>query len=348
MALTRSLNESTVVITGASSGIGAATALTLAGRGTRLVLAARSERGLAEIAEQCRRLGATVLEAPTDTADQEAVERLAAAAEEKFGRIDAWVNNAGVAVYGRLLDLPMEQVRRTVEVDVFGYLYGVRAAVPRLRAAGGGVLIMVGSVLSETSIPYLGAYSMAKHAVQGMADALRQELQADGVDEVSVCTVLPASVDTPLFAWAANYMGREVIPPRPMSSPQRVADRIVRLLEHPRRQSLVGTAGASVVWSWRLAPALAERLMVWYGQTAQFGRVVQSSEGNLFTPVEQPRRVDGGRRLPVVALAGIPVAVLAQVGRRLLRAWPSTGHGPDRTAPRSTSRAVGERVPSTR
>ncbi|MEV4410821.1 SDR family oxidoreductase [Catellatospora sp. NPDC049609] len=317
MPLTRSLTESTVVITGASSGIGAATALTLARRGTRLVLAARSERGLAEIGGQCRELGAPVLEVATDTADEQAVDRLAAAAQAEFGRIDAWVNNAGVAVYGRLLDLPMEQVRRTMEVDVFGYLYGARAAVPRLRAGGGGVLIMVASVLSETSIPYLGAYTMAKHAVLGLADGLRQELQADGIGEVSVCTVLPASVDTPLFAWAANYMGREVIPPRPMSSPQRVADRIVRLLEHPRRQSLVGTAAATVVWQWRLAPALAERLMVLYGQVAQFGRVVPSSEGNLFTPVEQPRRVDGGRRLPVAALAGIPAAAVAQVRRRL-------------------------------
>ncbi|MEV0459214.1 SDR family oxidoreductase [Catellatospora methionotrophica] len=339
MALTRSLSESTVVITGASSGIGAATALTLAERGARLVLAARSEHGLAEIGAQCRRLGAAVLEVPTDTADQEAVERLAAAAQAEFGRIDGWVNNAGVAVYGRLLELPMEQVRRTVEVDVFGYLYGVRAAVPRLRAAGGGVLVVVGSVLSEASIPYLGAYSMAKHAVQGMADALRQELRADGIDEVSVCTVLPASVDTPLFAWAANYMGREVVPPRPMCSPQRVADRIVGLLEHPRRQSLVGTASASVVWSWRLAPALAERLMVWYGQTAQFGRLAQSSEGNLFTPVEQPRRVDGGRRLPVAALAGIPVAVLGRIGRRLRGALL-----PDGTPPRPTPRTAARRT----
>ncbi len=328
------------MITGATSGIGAATALTLAKRHTRLVLAARSERGLPEIGDQCRRRGAPVLEVPTDTAYAEAVERLAVAAQAEFGRIDGWVNNAGVAVYGRLLDLPMAQVRRTVEVDVFGYLHGVRAAVPRLRASGGGVLIVVGSVLSEASMPYLGAYSMAKHAVQGLADALRQELRADGVDEVSVCTVLPASVDTPLFAWAANYMGREVIPPRPMCSPQRVADRIVRLLEHPRRQSLVGIGSGSVVWSWRLAPALAERLMVWYGQTAQFGRVVQSSEGNLFTPVEQPRRVDGGRRLPVAALAGIPVAVMGHLGRRLRGALRPEGGSPQQMALRAGARTT--------
>jgi NAD(P)-dependent dehydrogenase (short-subunit alcohol dehydrogenase family) len=162
MPLTRSLIESTVVITGGSSGIGAATALTLAGRGARLVLAARSPCGLAYIGERCRGLGAPVLEVPTDTADPDAVERLAAAAQAEYGRIDAWGNNAGVAVYGRLLDLPLDQVHRTVDVDVFGYLHGARAAVPRLRAAGGGVLIMVGSVLSEVSLPYLGAYTMSK------------------------------------------------------------------------------------------------------------------------------------------------------------------------------------------
>ncbi|GAA2367865.1 short-chain dehydrogenase [Catellatospora methionotrophica] len=305
------------MITGASSGIGAATALTLAGRGARIVLAARSPHGLTQIGQRCRLRGARVLEVPTDTADPDAVERLAAAAEAEFGRIDAWVNNAGVAVYGRLLDLPLDQVHRTVDVDVFGYLHGARAVVPRLRTAGGGVLIMVGSVLSEMSLPFLGAYSMAKHAVQGMADALRQELIADGEDRISVCTVLPSSVDTPLFAWAANYMGREIIPPRPMGAPQRVADRIVRLLEHPRRQSLVGPAAATVAWSWRLAPAVAERLLVWYGQTAQFGPPTPPWEGNLVNPVEQPRRVDGGRRVPLAALAGIPGVALSQLRHRL-------------------------------
>ncbi|MDI1463294.1 SDR family oxidoreductase [Catellatospora sp. KI3] len=318
MPLTRSLSESTVVITGASSGIGAATALTLARRSTRLVLAARSKQGLTDIGDECRRLGAPTLELPTDTADARAVEQLAADAEAHFGRVDAWINNAGVAVYGRLRDLPVEQVRRTIDVDVFGYLHGVQAALPRLRAAGGGVLIMVGSVLSEVSLPYLGAYVMAKHAVQGLADSLRQELQADGIDEVSVCTVLPASIDTPLFAWAANYTEREVLAPRPLSSPQHVADRIVHLLQYPRRQSLVGTGAASVMWPWRLAPALAERLLVWYGQTAQFGRPAPPSPGNLFDPVEQPRRIDGGRRLPLAALAGIPAAALSQARRHLL------------------------------
>lgn len=311
------MNESVVVITGASSGIGAATALTLAPRGTRLVLAARSPRGLAEIGERCSALGARVLEMPTDTADPDAVERLAAMAEDRFGRIDAWVNNAAVAVYGRLLDIPLDQVHRTVDVDVFGYLHGARAAVPRMRAAGGGVLIMVGSVLSEVSLPYLGAYSLSKHAVQGLADALRQELIADGVDEVSVCTVMPSSIDTPLFAWAANYMGREIVPPRPLSAPQRVADRIVRLMEQPRRQSLVGTAASTVVWQWRLAPALAERLLIWYGQAAQFGAPAPVSEGNLVDPAEQPRRVEGGRRFPAAALAGIPALALTQLRDRL-------------------------------
>ncbi|BCJ76356.1 short-chain dehydrogenase [Catellatospora sp. IY07-71] len=317
MPLTRSIIESTVVITGASSGVGAATALTLARRGAQLVLAARSPRGLAQIGEQCRQLGADVLEVPTDTADPDAVERLAEAAQERFGHVDAWINNAGVALYGRLLDLPLDQVRRTIDVDVFGYLHGARAAVPRLRAAGGGVLIVVGSVLSEVSLPYLGAYIMAKHAVQGMADSLRQELRADGVAEVSVCTVLPGSLDTPLFAWAANQMGRQVLPPRPLSPPQEVADRIVRLLEHPRRQSFVGRASSTVMWQWRLAPALAERLLSLYGQLAQFGRPEPPSDGNLFEPVEAPRGVEGGWRLTPATLAGLPGTALAKVRHHL-------------------------------
>jgi len=296
MPLTRPLSESVVVITGASSGIGAATALALADRDVRLVLAARGEGPLHEAAEQCRRLGGEALPVPTDVADPEQVERLAEAAQERFGRIDAWVNGAAVVTYGRLLETPLPDLRRAVDVDLFGYLYGARAAVPRMRAAGGGVLVMVSSVLGETTVPYLGAYNIAKHALIGLADTLRQELRVDGVPEVSVCTVLPGSVDTPLFLQAANRLGRLARPLPPVSPPSQVAERIVRLIESPRRQVYVGRGAATLSRQWRLAPGLTERVMGRYARFGGFvrGRLIAPTKGNLYQSRLRRFRTRGG------------------------------------------------------
>lgn len=274
-----------MVITGASSGIGEATAMALARRGVRLVLAARAAEPLTQLATRCRRVGGAAIAVPTDTADAAQVERLAAAAEQRFGRIDAWVNNAGVAVYGRLLDVPLDEIRRTVDVDLYGYLHGARAAVPRLRAAGGGVLVMVASMLSEVTFPYLGAYNIAKHGVLGLCDTLRQELALDGASEVSLCAVLPGVFDTPLFAHAGNRTGRGLRPPPPAAPAAVAARRIVRLLEHPRRQVRVGVGAAALGAQRRLAPALTERLLSWYGARAQFRRgPAQPTAGNAFQP----------------------------------------------------------------
>jgi NAD(P)-dependent dehydrogenase (short-subunit alcohol dehydrogenase family) len=298
MPLTRPLPESVVVITGASSGIGAATALALAQRGARLVLAARGEHPLREVAENCVRLGAEALPVPTDVADPDQVERLAVTAEERFGRIDAWVNGAAVAMYGRLLDAPLPELRRAVDVDLFGYLYGARAAVPRMRAAGGGVLVMISSVLGETAVPYLGAYNISKHALIGLADTLRQDLRADGVSEISVCSVLPGSVDTPLFQQAANRVGRLARPLPPVNSPAQVAERIVRLIESPRRQVYVGRGAAVLSWQRRLAPGVTERLLGRYARWGQFvrGRLTRPTTGNLFGSRLRRFRVGGGWR----------------------------------------------------
>lgn len=263
-----------MVLTGASSGLGAATARALARRGARLVLAARSVAPIED-------LGTEVVAVPTDTSRPEDVERLAATAEERFGRIDAWVNNAAVALYGRLADIPLDQIRHTIDVDLFGYLYGARAAIPRLRAAGGGVLLMVGSVLAEVTFPYQGAYNIAKHGVLGMCNTLRQELRADGV---SVCAVLPGPMDTPLFSHAGNHTGRALRPPPPVNRPERVAERIVRVLQNPRRQVHAGLGMSLLSWQWRLAPGLTERILDAYGRRTMFvtDRAAPPTAGNLY------------------------------------------------------------------
>ncbi|MFC7760080.1 SDR family NAD(P)-dependent oxidoreductase [Catellatospora bangladeshensis] len=316
MPLTRSIIESTVVITGASSGVGAATSLTLACRGAQLVLAARSPRGLAQIGEQCRQLGADVLEVPTDTSDPDAVERLAEAAQERFGHIDAWINNAGVALYGRLLDLPLDQVRRTIDVDVFGYLHGARAAVPRLRAAGEGCWSSSARCCPRCRCLTWGRTSWPSTRCRAWPTACGRSCGPTAWTRCPCARCCRARWTRPV------RVGREPDgPPGPAAAAAEPAagggrpDRAAA--GAPRRQSFVGRAASTVMWQWRLAPALAERLLSLYGQLAQFGRPEPPSDGNLFEPVEVPREVEGGWRLTPATLATLPSAALAKVRHHL-------------------------------
>lgn len=240
MPLTRNLDDATVVITGASSGIGAATAYALARRGADVVLAARSEEALQRVAAHCRELGGRALVVPTDVTEPEAVERLAARAAAEFGRIDGWVNNAAVSAVGLFDEIPVAEFRRVVTVNLLGTAYGTKAALPWLGAAGGGVVVNNASVLAEVAMPYQSAYNATKHGIRGLADTVRQELRVTGRGNISICTVLPATIDTPFFRHAANHSGHELTPPPPVYPPEVVAETIVRLLRRPRREAYAG------------------------------------------------------------------------------------------------------------
>ncbi|HET8682849.1 MAG TPA: SDR family NAD(P)-dependent oxidoreductase [Micromonosporaceae bacterium] len=326
MPLTKSLDESVVVVTGASGGIGAATALALAGRGASVVLAGRREDALEDVAQACVDEGGRALVVPTDTTVPVEVERLAGRAAGEFGRLDAWVNNAAAALYAPLRSAPMAEIRQTVEVGLFGYLYGARAALPWFDRAGGGVLVNVASVLGVVSAPYLSAYTITKHGVVALSDTLRQELRAEGDESVSVCTVLPGSIDTPFYRHAGNHTGRAVQPVPPVYPPERVARRIVRLLEHPRREVYVGTATRLLAAQWRLSPGLTERALGWYaGRMAFVDTPTRQTSGNLFTPSADDAAVAGGfegarratiRRAAAIAAGGVAAMALA---RRLAR-----------------------------
>ena len=178
-----------------------------------------------------------------------------------FGRIDVWVNNAAVGLFARFEEAPIVDFRRVIETDLFGYVYGARAVLPLFYRRGRGMLINVGSVMSEVPGPYVSAYTIAKHGVRALGECLRQEVQLAGVDDIKICTVMPATIDTPFFQHAANYTGRAVKAMPPVYPAESVAKTIVDLVEHPRREVVVGNAGRLMTMQQSLAPGMNERML---------------------------------------------------------------------------------------
>jgi short-subunit dehydrogenase len=273
------LSEQTIVITGASSGIGLATAREAARRGASLVLAARNAATLAEIAEELRREGVRVAVCPADVAVEADVERIAETAIREFGGFDSWVNDAAAATYGSMEEVPIADHRRIFEVNYFGLLMGSLIAARHLRQRGGAIVNM-GSVLSDRSFIYQGAYSASKSAVQAATDALRMELERDRAP-VSVTLIKPAAIDTPYPEHARNYMEAPAKLPPLLYDPQLVAEAILYACEHPRRHLYVGGSGYMISLAGRFAPRITDKAM------ELFGVEVQQSER-----APDPRRED--------------------------------------------------------
>jgi NAD(P)-dependent dehydrogenase (short-subunit alcohol dehydrogenase family) len=227
------------------------------------------------------------------------VAELARRAVERFGRIDIWVNNAGVYLLGLLEATPPEAFRRVLETNFFGYVNGARAVLPRFRDQGHGVLINNASVYAHLGAPWLTAYVSSKFAVRGFSEALRQEL-AD-LPNVHICTVSPSPIDTPIFASTANYSGRAVKAPPPTYPPEQVASAILASALHPRRERIVGGAGRLVTAIETIAPGWFERVNRRYVNGLQFtAEPAPTTDGNLYTPVSDGRaQARGGwRRRP--------------------------------------------------
>lgn len=287
----------TVVVTGASSGIGRATALAFARGGHALAVVARRGDALEELATQCRGYGAEVLVMPADVTDPAAMDGIARTVASRFGWVDVWVNNAAVGAYGRIEEMPARLWRRVVEVDLVGYYHGVRAALPWFREQGRGVLINVASMLGKTPAPYQSAYVVSKHGARALSDCVRQEVQ--DVKGISVCTVLPGAVDTPFYHSAANLTGHRLKPPAPAIDPQRVANAIVRCARRPRPEVIVGTSTRAGLVATRLLPRLTERIFSRTVSRVQFtGQPAGPSDGNLFEPAATGARIEGGWREP--------------------------------------------------
>ena len=254
----RPVGEQVMVITGADSGIGLATARLAARRGARLVLASRNEDALARVAAELRVHGAEVEWHAADVADPNALLAVAEVAIHAFGRIDTWVNNAGVSVYGMVEDVPLEDARRLFDTNYWGVVNGSLAALPYLRA-NGGALINVGSILSDTVVPLQAHYTASKHAVKGFTDALRIELEHDGAP-VSVTLVKPGAIDTPYPEHAANYMDAEPQHPQPVYTPEVVARAILHCAAHPKRSVTVGGGGRMMGVLGMAVPGLSDRM----------------------------------------------------------------------------------------
>jgi len=282
------LDQQVIVITGASSGIGLATARNAAERGAKVVLAARSENTLKTIVDEINSSGGKAAHVKADVAEREQVERIARQALAWFGRIDTWVNNAGVAIYGRLEEISEQDSRRLFDVNFWGVVNGSLVALPYLVQSG-GALINVGSEVSDAIVPLQGMYSASKHAVKGFTDALRVEVQDVAKLDVSITLIQPTAVDTPYPEHARNYMTEEPELPTPQIEPEDVADAILAAATKPARDIKVGTMAKLDTLIAKLAPKLGDKLAAKQAARQQRDEAPRDPEGTLYKPGESGR-----------------------------------------------------------
>jgi len=237
----RKIDEQVIVITGATSGIGLTTARMAGEQGARLVLAARNGEALDQLASELRRKGTQVATVTADVGNPADVERIGEAAMQRFGRIDTWVNNAGISIFGRNEEVPLADMQRLFQTNYWGVVHGSLEAVKHMKTRGGGALINVGSELSDHSVPLQGIYSASKHAVKAFTDSLRMELEKENAP-LSVTLIKPAGIDTMFGPHAKNFMDKEPSLPPPVYAPQLVAKSILYAAQHPKRDVFVGAA----------------------------------------------------------------------------------------------------------
>ena len=257
------LDRQVMVITGATSGIGLSTARAAAARGATLMLAARNEEALKSVCDDLAGKGAKTAYVVADVGVESEVRAIAKAAVERFGGFDAWVNNAGVTIFGEIAATPIADQRRLFETNYWGVVYGSLVAVEHFRGRpGGGALINLGSVLGDLAIPLQGAYSASKHAVKGFTNALRMELLRDG-SPVSVTLIKPSAIDTPYKDHVRNLTGAPVKNPPPVYAAPLVAQAILYAAEHKTRELSVGASGPILAALGAIAPTIAEPILAW-------------------------------------------------------------------------------------
>jgi short-subunit dehydrogenase len=287
----------TYVVTGASSGFGRGVAERLGAGGANVVLAARRANVLEEVATGIRASGGQALVVATDVSDPAAVTALGQAAVARFGRIDGWINNAGIGAIGRFEDIPLADHARVIDVNVKGVIYGSHVALRQFRTQGFGTLVNVSSVEGKIAVPYHSSYAASKHAIVGLGVALNQELRFAGTPRIKVATVLPWAADTPYFTHTANYSGGT---PRMVmfDDPGRVADAIVWMTLHPRKEMAVGIKAKAAITGHTLLPGLGEDIAgnILHRVQIETAPPAPPTPGSLYQPMQEGFGVRGDVR----------------------------------------------------
>ncbi len=309
----------TVLVTGASSGIGRATALQLAAEGAHLALLARSHETLDAVREECEALGGQALVTVADVGDPESLTAAFDAAQEAFGPLDGVVHSAAALAYGRFEDVPAEVFDAAIHTTLTGTANVAREALRTFSATGGGSLVVIGSLLGKISTPYMSSYVTAKWGVHGLVRTL--QIEARSTPGIDISLVWPGGVDTPVYLQAGTYLNRHGRPPPPVDSPEKVARAAVSALEQPRREVSVGLANQLVVLGFRAVPAVFDAIVtpLMHAGGLSSGEV-ENSPGNVLSPVPEGEALHGhwGRHwMRGVGLAGATVGAGATIVRSM-------------------------------
>jgi NADP-dependent 3-hydroxy acid dehydrogenase YdfG len=321
----RPIEDQVIVITGASSGIGLATARAAARRGACVVLAARSDETLSDVVEAIEAEGGSAIAVTTDVSDRAQMEALAEAAIGRFGRIDTWVNNAGVAIYGRLDQVSDADNRKLFDTNFWGVVYGSQVALPHLKK-NGGALINVGSEVSDAVAPLQGMYSASKHAVKGFTDALRVEIELVDDANVSITLIQPTAVNTPYPEHARNYMAQEPALPDGQIEPGKVADAILDAATQHRRDVKVGGSAKRNTLASNLIPGAADAMTAKLVHKQQRNETPREPQGTLDQPGFSGREHGRGRENTRAADRADIVDELARAARHRRHLCVLAGH----------------------
>jgi short-subunit dehydrogenase len=253
---------------------------------------------LEELANECTHLGVSAVAVPTDVSKREDVEHLAQEVLDRFGRMDIWINNAGVGAIGPFERIPLEDHVQVIETDLLGTLYGTYFAYREFLKQGHGTVINIASELGRHTVPYYSSYAAAKHGIVGLDDSLRQELRKNDIDDVHVCTVMPTAHDTPFFDHAANYSGHEVQAAKPLHDPQDVIEALVKLAKDPKDKKIVGGDGVAKVIMKNVAPRVAEAVSgnMMHKTQMEDAPPAPDSGGAVHSPMRKGRSVKAGRK----------------------------------------------------
>ena len=288
MSRIETLEGAVVVVTGASGGVGRAAAVEFARKGANVALLARGQAGLDGAAAEVRDAGGRALTVPVDVADADAVEAAAERVVAEWGRIDVWVNCAFSSIFAEVGRIAPDEFRRTTEVSYLGFVYGTMAALRRMRPAGRGTIVQIGSALAYRGIPLQSAYCGAKHAIVGFTESVRTELMHDHSDVAITMVHLPA-MNTPQFRWLLSRLPKQAQPVPPIYQPEVAARSIVRAAERPRRAYWVGGSTVETIIGNRLIPGLLDRYLgrTGYGSQQTDKPRPADQPANLWEPADQ-------------------------------------------------------------